>query len=340
MPKVLVTGGAGYIGSHVLCALAAAGRGSVCIDNHVNSSPRSLERVETIAPGFVHAETVDIRDTGAIKRLLDQHDIDSVIHLAGLKAVGESVEQPDRYHENNVGGTASLLEALQGSRVRTFVFSSSATVYGVAETMPVDEGAPTSPQSPYGQNKLDIEHMLQDLAKRDSSWRVANLRYFNPVGAHESGLIGEDPRGTPNNLMPYVCQTASGRREVLNIFGNDYPTVDGTGVRDYIHVSDLAEGHLAALQALDRAAPGTVLTVNLGTGEGYSVLQLVDAFERVNGIPVARKFVARRPGDVAVCYADATLAKRLLGWKAKRGIDQMCRDAWRWQSRNPNGFDT
>jgi UDP-glucose 4-epimerase len=338
MASVLVTGGAGYIGTHVLCAFVTANRTPLCIDNYVNSSPASIERVKGIAAARFDAYEIDIRDKAKLSRLLLDHDIDSVIHLAGLKAVGESVEQPERYHENNVGGTRILLDALAKSNVRKFVFSSSATVYGVADKMPVDETAPTDPQSPYGQNKLDIEHMLADLVKRDPSWKVINLRYFNPVGAHESGLIGEDPRGTPNNLMPYICQTAIGKRQELSIFGNDYPTKDGTGVRDYIHVLDLAEGHVAALDALDRAKPGTVMTVNLGTGQGYSVLELVETFERVNGVKVPRRIVERRPGDIAVCYANAGLAKKLLQWEAKRGIEDMCRDAWRWQTNNPNGY--
>ena len=338
MPRVLLTGGAGYVGTHVACALAAAGRRCVSIDNYCNSSPKSLERVERIAPGAVEAIAADIRDTPRLREILRAKDIDSVVHLAGLKAVAESVEQPQRYHENNVGGTASLLEALAESGVRKFVFSSSATVYGAAD-IPYLETTPTAPTSPYGENKLEIERMLAALARRDPSWRVAILRYFNPVGAHESGLIGEDPRGTPNNLMPYICQAASGKRPELRIFGRDYPTMDGTGVRDYIHVVDLAEGHVAALEALGKAAPGTVLTVNLGTGRGHSVLELVETFERVNAVKVPRRFVDRRPGDIAEYYADASLAKTLLGWVARRGIEEMCRDAWRWQSQNPDGYE-
>lgn len=336
--KTLLTGGAGYIGTHLLCALAEANRDSVVIDNYSNSSPRALERVREILGKPVEAYEIDIRDKAGLAKLLAKGDIDSVIHLAGLKAVGESVEQPRRYHENNVEGTRVLLDALQNSNVRNFVFSSSATVYGMAEKMPIDETAGLSPQSPYGQNKLDIELMLTDIARRDPSWRVINLRYFNPVGAHPSGLIGEHPQGAPNNLMPYVCQTAVGLRPELRIFGNDYPTPDGTGVRDYIHVMDLAEGHVAALRALEKAAPGTVMTVNLGTGRGVSVLELVEAFERINGVPVPRRIVERRPGDTAVCYADARLAQKLLGWKARRGIDEMCADAWRWQRTNPAGY--
>ncbi len=338
MPKVLLTGGAGYIGTHVACALAAAGRQSVSVDNYCNSSPKSLERVDRIAPGMVEAVEADIRDTERVRRVLRDHDVDSVIHLAGLKAVGESVEQPQRYHDNNVGGTASLLAALEDSSVRTFVFSSSATVYGGGGEIPYRETSPTAPANPYGENKLEIEGMLAARACRDPSWRMANLRYFNPVGAHESGLIGEDPRGTPNNLMPYLCQAAAGRREALRIFGDDYPTRDGTGVRDYIHVMDLADGHVAALDALDRSSPGTVMTVNLGTGRGISVLELVETFERVNGVKVPRRIVGRRPGDIAICFADASLAKQALGWEAKRGIEAMCRDAWRWQSMNPDGY--
>ena len=338
MPRVLLTGGAGYIGTHVACVLAASGRRSASLDNYCNSSPRSLERVERIAPGMVQALEGDIRDAKRLRAILRDGDFDSVIHFAGLKAVGESVEQPERYRENNVGGTATLLDALEGSKVRKFVFSSSATIYGAAQKMPIDESCPPAPTSPYGENKLEIERMLADLAARDPSWRIAILRYFNPVGAHESGLIGEDPRGTPNNLMPYVCQAAVGRLPELRIFGDDYPTKDGTGVRDYIHVMDLAEGHVAALDALDRAPAGSVLTVNLGTGRGYSVLELVETFERVNGVKVPRRVVARRPGDIAVCYADASLAKKVLAWQARRGIEEMCRDAWRWQSMNPDGF--
>jgi UDP-glucose 4-epimerase len=338
--KTLLTGGAGYIGTHILCALAEAGREAVCIDNYVNSSPRSLERVAEILGEPVEGHELDIRDKAGLEKLFQRNpDIESVIHLAGLKAVGESLEQPERYHENNVGGTRTLLEALQQSKVRNFVFSSSATVYGMAEKMPIDETAPVSPQSPYGENKLDIERMLTELVRRDKSWRVINLRYFNPVGAHPSGLIGEHPQGAPNNLMPYVCQTAVGMRPELRIFGNDYPTPDGTGVRDYIHVMDLAEGHVAALKALERAPAGTVMTVNLGTGRGVSVLELVETFERVNGVKVPRRIVERRPGDTAVCYADARRAERELGWKAKRGIEEMVRDAWNWQERNPKGFE-
>jgi len=339
MARVLLTGGAGYIGTHVACVLAAGGRRSASLDNYCNSSPRSLARVERIAPGMVQAFEADIRDGKRLREVLREGDFDSVIHLAGLKAVGESVEQPGRYRENNVGGTAVLLDALGGSGVRKLVFSSSATVYGAPDKLPVDESAAIAPSSPYAENKLEIERILAALAARDPSWRIAILRYFNPVGAHESGLIGEDPRGTPNNLMPYLSQVAIGKLPELRIFGDDYPTRDGTGVRDYIHVMDLAEGHVAALNALDHAPPGTVLTANLGTGHGYSVLELVQTFERVNGVKVPRRIVGRRPGDVATYYADASLARKALGWEARRGLDEMCRDAWRWQSLNPNGFE-
>lgn len=337
MSAVLVTGGAGFIGTHIICALAAQGRRCISIDNYSNSSPRSIDRVLQLAANSVQAFDVDIRDSEAISRVLAAHDVDSVIHLAGLKAVGESVEFPERYYDNNVRGTESLLKALARSDARNFVFSSSCTVYGSPKTLPITEAAPTDPQSPYGQNKLAIEQMLSSLAKADRSWRVANLRYFNPVGAHESGLIGEDPAGVPNNLMPYVCQVASGRYKEVRVWGKDYPTVDGTGVRDYIHVVDLAEGHVAALQMLERTTGG-VTTLNLGTGRGYSVLEVLDTFERVNGIKIPRAILDRRPGDVAAAYADVSLAGKTLGWSAKRGIADMCRDAWRWQKMNPQGY--
>lgn len=338
MGKCLVTGGAGYIGTHILCVLAAAGHRAVCIDNYSNSSPRSLERVNAIAPGAVEAFELDIADSTGLRSLLRDHPVDSVIHLAGLKAVGESVQQPDRYHENNVTGTRRMLEVLQETSVRKFVFSSSATVYGLAAPIPYVESAPLGPQSPYGMNKLEVEGMLADATRADPSWRVANLRYFNPVGAHPSGLIGEHPLGPPNNLMPYLCQVAARRREVLSVFGNDYPTPDGTGVRDYIHVMDLAEGHLAALTAIDGAPRGTVMTINLGTGRGVSVLELVETFERVNGVSVPRRFAPRRAGDIPEYYADASLALEKLGWRARRGVEEMCRDAWRWQEGNPDGY--
>jgi len=333
-PEILVTGGAGYIGSHVLVALLAAGYRCVCIDNYSNGSPAALARVREIARNPLEAYEVDIRDFDNLRSIFARHSIGSVIHMAGLKAVGESVRNPQLYHDNNVEGTRTLLAALQESPVRNFVFSSSATVYGAATKMPIDESAPLAPESPYGENKAEIERLLAAC----TSWRVANLRYFNPVGAHPSGLMGEDPAGTPNNLMPFVCQTASGRREELSIFGNDYPTPDGTGVRDYIHVMDLADGHLAALGALESMPEGTVEAINLGTSKGVSVLELVESFERVNRVKVKRRIAPRREGDVAICYADASRARRLLGWTATRTLEDMCRDAWKWQRRNPEGY--
>ena len=329
MPTTLVTGGAGFIGSHVAVALAAAGRSIVCLDNFLNSSPAAVDRLRTLVPGLVFHE-VDVGDGAKMRELALRHGADSIVHLAGLKAVGESVAKPLWYYDNNVGGTIRMLEGLADTNVRRFVFSSSATVYGAAERMPIDEEAPTGPQNPYGATKHMIERILRDLGVADASWRVALLRYFNPVGAHESAAIGEEPSGIPNNLMPFVCQVASGRREELAIFGNDWPTKDGTGVRDYIHVMDLAEGHVAALRYLEGAGEREI-TVNLGTGRGNSVLELIEAFERVNGVEVKRRFAPRRPGDIATCYADPSRAERLLGWKARRGLDDMVRDHWRWE---------
>lgn len=341
MPSTLVTGGAGYIGSHVIVALSRAGRRCVSLDNYSNSSKNAAARLNELVPDAVMAEG-DIRDVEAIRRLVAEHDIDSVIHMAGLKAVGESVAKPLEYYDNNVNGTLRLLEALRDSPVRRFVFSSSATVYGAAATMPIDETAATGPTNPYGHTKLMIEQILNDMAAADASWKVVNLRYFNPVGAHESGRIGEDPNGIPNNLMPFICQVAAGRREALNIFGNDYPTPDGTGVRDYIHVLDLAEGHVAALDWMEKDTrglpPGKTLTVNLGTGRGYSVVEMVKAFEKVNGIAIPHRFVERRPGDIATCYANPSKAREVLAWEAKRGLEEMCRDAWRWQRDNTQGY--
>jgi len=330
MSATLVTGGAGYIGSHVAVALAATGREIVAFDNFANSSAAAVDRLRKLVPSLAFHEA-DMRDAARIGDIARRHGCDSVVHLAGLKAVGESVEQPLRYYDNNVTGTIEMMKGLMDSPVRQFVFSSSATVYGLAEKMPIAEDTALAPQSPYGETKLMIEHILRDLAAADPSWRVVNLRYFNPVGAHESGFIGELPSGVPNNLMPYVCQTAAGVRKELSIFGNDYPTRDGTGVRDFIHVMDLAEGHVAALHAMEAGELPSPFTVNLGTGRGYSVLELVEAFERINGVKVARRFAPRRPGDVVTCYADASLAEKAMGWKAARGIEAMCRDAWRWQ---------
>ena len=338
MPATLVTGGAGYIGSHVATALAAAGRDFVILDNHVNSSPVAIERVTDLIGRKVHTYDADIRDVDHVRDIVRNHDVDSVIHMAGLKAVGESVDEPLRYYDNNVAGTMMMLRALQDTACRKFVFSSSATVYGAAEHMPIDESCPTGPTNPYGMTKLMIEHVLRDLSAADASWKIVNLRYFNPVGAHESGRIGENPSGIPNNLMPFVSQVAAGKRAELRVFGNDWPTPDGTGVRDYIHVLDLADGHVKALAYLDRGQADRLVTVNLGTGRGYSVFDMVRAFEKVGGVRIPYSVVARRPGDIATCYANPAAAEKILGWKAQRGIEDMCRDAWRWQSANPNGY--
>jgi UDP-glucose 4-epimerase len=333
---ILLTGGAGYIGSHACVALLNAGHEVAVLDNLSNSSPVALERVARIcgkAPTFVEG---DVRFAATLDRVFSDFPIPAVMHFAGLKAVGESVEKPLEYYDNNVRGTLELLAAMRRAGVRTIVFSSSATVYGDPASVPIREDFPRSATNPYGRSKLMIEDILGDLDHAEPGWNIARLRYFNPVGAHETGLIGEDPQGIPNNLMPFVAQVAVGRRERLSVFGNDYPTPDGTGVRDYIHVMDLAEGHVAALDWLRRE--GGMLTVNLGTGRGYSVLDMVRAFEQASGRPVPYETVARRPGDIAACWADPSLARRLLGWEAKRGIDAMCADAWRWQTMNPDGY--
>ena len=326
---ILVTGGTGYIGSHTVVELMAAGHDVLIVDNLCNSKASVLDRIERITgrrPGFAQ---LDVRDRIALRKLFSAHHIDAVIHFAGLKAVGESVTRPLAYYDNNVSGSVALFECMVEAGVKTIVFSSSATVYGDSPQMPIREEFPLSASNPYGRTKLMIEEILRDLAKSASGWQVALLRYFNPVGAHASGLIGEDPNGIPNNLMPYVAQVAMGKLKELPVYGNDYPTPDGTGVRDYIHVVDLARGHLAALTAL-RTHSG-VLTVNLGTGRGYSVLEMVHAFAAVSGKPVPYRIVERRQGDIAQCYADPTFARKLLGWQAQLGIDAMCADAWRWQ---------
>ncbi|WP_421866046.1 UDP-glucose 4-epimerase GalE [Motiliproteus sp.] len=333
---VLVTGGAGYIGSHTCVQLLEAGYQILVLDNLSNSSHKSLQRVEKITGQAVPFVQGDIRDRNCLDRLFEQHSIESVIHFAGLKAVGESCQQPLRYYQNNVAGTLTLCEAMAAAGVKSLVFSSSATVYGDPASVPIREDFPTSATNPYGQSKLMIEEMLADLHKADPEWRIARLRYFNPVGAHESGLIGEDPNGIPNNLLPYISQVAVGKLEQLSVFGGDYPTPDGTGVRDYIHVVDLADGHLKALGSLEEK--GGLLTCNLGTGQGYSVLEMVRAFEQASERPVAYQIVARRPGDIAECYADPACAAELLGWRACRGLEQMMVDAWRWQSSNPEGY--
>jgi UDP-glucose 4-epimerase len=327
---ILVTGGCGYIGSHLCVALAQAGEPYLVVDNFSNSRPSVLERVARItgqAPAFVEG---DVRDVALLQQLFARHAISAVVHLAAFKAVGESVREPLMYYGNNVAGTVALLQAMRDAGVRSMVFSSSATVYGDPASLPIREDFPLSATNPYGWSKLMMEQVLADVAAAEPGlWRIARLRYFNPVGAHESGLIGEDPQGIPNNLLPYVAQVAAGQREALSVYGNDYPTVDGTGVRDYIHVCDLAEGHVAALRYL-RQHPG-LLTVNLGTGRPVSVLEMVRGFEQASGRPVPYRIVARRPGDVAACWADPALAERLLGWRARRGVEAMCRDAWRWQ---------
>jgi UDP-glucose 4-epimerase len=301
-----------------------------------NSRREVLGRIEQIAGQPVVYYECDVRNVAALQAIFRAHKIDAVMHFAGLKAVGESVARPLEYYDNNVGGTLALCAAMAEAGVHKIVFSSSATVYGDPDAVPVREDHPLRPKNPYGGSKAMVESILQDLVRSDPAWKVALLRYFNPVGAHESGLIGEDPGGVPNNLMPFIAQVAVGRREALNVYGNDYPTPDGTGVRDYIHVVDLARGHLAALEKLS-AADG-VLTVNLGTGRGYSVLEVVEAFRQASGRDIPYRFVARRAGDVAACYADPELATRVLGWRAERGLEEMCRDAWRWQSMNPNGY--
>jgi len=327
---ILVTGGTGYIGSHAVVELMAAGHDVFVIDNLCNSQASVLERIERIAgrrPAFAQ---VDIRDRPALRKLFAANSFDAVLHFAGLKAVGESVEKPLLYYDNNVGGSMVLFECMLEAGVKTIVFSSSATVYGQPPSVQYREDFPLSPDNPYGRAKMMIEDTLRDAAVADSSWRIALLRYFNPTGAHSSGLIGEDPNGIPNNLMPYVAQVAAGKLKELRVFGGDYPTRDGTGVRDYIHVVDLVRGHLAALNAL-RTQPG-VITVNLGTGRGYSVLEMVKAFERASGSVVPYRIVERRPGDLPEYFADPALAHRLLGWKAELDIDAMCADTWRWQT--------
>jgi len=336
MTMILVTGGAGYIGSHTCVELLDAGHDVTVFDNFCNSQPEALVRIQRITGRTPTLVPGDVRDRAALLAALRQSGAQAVIHFAGLKAVGESVVQPLAYYDNNVVGTLRLLEAMGECGVKTLVFSSSATVYGDPQRLPLTEDHPLSATNPYGQTKLVIEEMLRELHRSDPAWRMAVLRYFNPVGAHASGLIGEDPQGTPNNLLPFVAQVAVGRREFLNVWGKDYATPDGTGVRDYIHVVDLARGHLKALERLQKQA-GCVC-VNLGTGVGYSVLEMVRAFEKASGRPVPYRFAPRRTGDIAACYADPAHALALLGWRAERGLDAMCADSWHWQSMNPNGY--
>jgi UDP-glucose 4-epimerase len=327
--NILLTGGAGYIGSHSAVELVKAGHQVVLFDNFCNSQPDVVQRIERITGQSTTLVDGDVRNTALLKQTIQAYTIDAVIHFAGLKAVGESVANPLNYYANNVHGTISLLQAMQESNVKTLVFSSSATVYGNPQYLPIDESHPTSATNPYGRTKLHIEEMLVDVAKSDFEWRIACLRYFNPVGAHETGLIGEDPNGIPNNLMPFVAQVASGKLAYLNVFGNDYPTPDGTGVRDYIHVVDLAEGHLAALNYLNHHAGCHV--VNLGTGIGYSVLEMVKGFEAASGIAVPYHVAPRRLGDISACYAKVDKATAQLGWQARRTIEEMCTSTWTWQ---------
>lgn len=337
MSRVLVTGGAGYIGSHTCIELMSAGHDVIVVDNLCNSKPESLHRVARIAGRPVTAfERIDVRDRVALKSVFSAHPIDAVIHFAGLKAVGESVAKPLEYYDNNVNGTVTLCGVMAEHGVKALAFSSSATVYGDPVSVPIREDFATGPTNPYGRSKWMVEHILRDICAADPQWRIALLRYFNPVGAHESGLIGEDPNGIPNNLMPFVSQVAVGKLERLSVFGDDWLTPDGTGVRDYIHVLDLAQGHVRAIDYLLKNRG--LLTVNLGTGRGYSVLEVVRAFEAASGRSVPYRIVARRSGDIAQCYADPATANRLLGWAAQRDLAQMCADAWKWQSNNPQGY--
>ena len=333
---ILITGGAGYIGSHTCIELLQAGYEVVVVDNLCNSKHEALRRVARIADKNVSFYQVDVRDRPGLRDIFRKHAVHAAIHFAGLKAVGESVDKPLLYYDVNVAGSLVLFEVMAEAGVKKLVFSSSATVYGNPASVPISEQFPLSATNPYGRSKLMIEDILRDLHVADNSWQIALLRYFNPVGAHSSGLIGEDPNGIPNNLMPVVAQVAVGKRSALSVYGNDYPTRDGTGVRDYIHVVDLALGHLSALDTLNRR--GGFMTVNLGTGNGYSVLEVVRAFEAASGRKIPYKLVSRRTGDVAECYADPQLASDLIGWRAQRGLDEMCLDSWRWQSENPNGY--
>jgi UDP-glucose 4-epimerase len=333
---VLLTGATGYIASHTWLALLAAGFRTVGVDNFSNSSPRVLERLKQLTDQPIVFEEADVCDPAAMQRVFAQHRPAAVVHFAAYKAVGESNEKPLAYYRNNIGGLVNVCETMLAHDCKRFVFSSSATVYGDATELPIRETSALSATNPYGATKLFGERVVMDVGGSDPQWAAGILRYFNPIGAHESGLIGEDPRGTPNNLVPYVAQVAVGRRPFLQVFGDDYPTPDGTGVRDYIHVTDLAEGHVAALRKL--LAGGQTFTVNLGTGRGYSVLEVIRAYEAASGQPVPYRVVPRRPGDVAACYADPSLARELLGWQARYDLARMCEDSWRWQRMNPNGY--
>lgn len=334
---ILITGGAGYIGSHTCLQVLSAGHDVVVVDNLSNSQAESMRRVEQLSGKSIQFYNVDIRDKAELLNVFNRHKITAVIHFAGLKAVGESAAKPVLYYDNNVVGTIKLLEVMQEVGIKNLVFSSSATVYGDPASAPIQENFPLSATNPYGRTKLMIEDMLRDIYAADNSWRIALLRYFNPIGAHESGRIGEDPNGIPNNLLPYVAQVAVGRLAKLRVFGDDYATQDGTGVRDYIHVMDLADGHVKALDYLTGHAE--MITVNLGTGVGYSVLDVVNAFASVSGKPIAYEMAPRRQGDVAINFADASLARKLLGWQATRDLRQMCADTWNWQLNNPNGYN-
>jgi UDP-glucose 4-epimerase len=332
---ILITGGAGFIGSHTAVELISSGYEVVLVDNLVNSKLEAVRRIERIVGRSVPFHQIDMRDEASLERVFDARPIGAAIHFAALKAVGESVARPIEYYRNNLDSLLVLLSTMHRRNVKQLVFSSSATVYGAPEHSPIDESFPLSATNPYGQTKIIAEQILRDVKHADPSWRIAALRYFNPVGAHESGLIGEDPSGVPNNLMPYVAQVAVGKLEKLQVFGGDYPTADGTGVRDYIHVVDLARGHIAAIDALDSHGS---FVVNLGTGHGYSVLDVVRAFEAASGRKVPYEIVARRPGDVACCFASTHAAEQLLGWRAQYGLERMCEDHWRWQEMNPRGF--
>lgn len=338
--RVLVTGGAGYIGSHTVLELVQNGYSVMVIDNLSNSSEESLKRVQKLTGKTVEFREMDIRDTPELTMLMKNWRPDGVIHFAGLKSVSESVENPAEYYSCNVLGTMSVVAAMKAASVKTIVFSSSATVYGEPDKVPVDENSRLDPQNPYGQTKLAVEELLRAICTSEENWRAVVLRYFNPVGAHPSGIIGEDPSGIPNNLMPYICQVAVGKLEELRVFGDDWPTKDGTGVRDYIHVVDLAEGHLKALETAASPAmkDNPYKIYNLGTGCGYSVLDLITAFEKANNLKIKWKQVPRRPGDIAQCWADPSLAMKEMGWKAQKGLEEMCADSWRWQSQNPEGF--
>ncbi len=334
--KILVTGGAGYIGSHTCLLLLEAGYDVCVVDNLSNSKRVPLERIQEITGRNLEFACIDLTHKKALAQVFEAHSFDAVIHFAGFKAVGESVLMPLKYYWNNITGSLVLFELMHTYGVRNIVFSSSATVYGEPDRVPIKETFPVCPTNPYGRTKFHIEHILQDLYSAEHSWNIAILRYFNPVGAHPSGMIGEDPSDIPNNLMPFISQVAVGKQAQLGVYGNDYPTHDGTGVRDYIHVMDLATGHICALNKLKKN-PGLV-TYNLGTGRGYSVLEMISVFEEMSGQPIPYKIMARREGDIAVCYADPSLAQEELGWQARRGIQEMCLDAWRWQSMNPDGY--